>query len=224
MIDLTPTKKLGRLVGFIMGDGNLFHRYRKGVGSEYRIRVSSSKMETPNYFENLVHQVFPNLRVSRKEKKEVKNPPHGKPRECIKYSAEIYTKKLFKKIDDFKRNYRWRIPDFLDTRDSKAGFIGGIFDSDGWMEEDGRIAVSSGIKDNLIHLAELLSLFNINGSLRETYRGQYEIRFKDWKNKVLFFREINFEYPKKKKALINDLKSYKRKVFPGGIKKIEEFV
>lgn len=99
------------------------------------------------------------------------------------------------------------VPDFVfeSNKDSIIPFIRGIFDTDGYVDKRGRISLSSKSKKLIYQIYSLLSLFNINMRIEESYNEKYDSIYYN-----LITRDIDSSIKFGKCIGLNILRKYER--------------
>lgn len=147
-ISLIPTKELGYFCGLVIGDGSLYFSKRT---RNYNICLESTKKEIVEIFCKSAKKLGLNpLGIYTREK--TRKFPDGSIRTDLTKAALVSSKILYDALKPYKQNdFKWEIPKFLTTEESLFGFVGGIFDAEGNIAENG-IAISSKHDENLINL------------------------------------------------------------------------
>jgi len=160
-----PTFDLGYICGLIIGDGWL--RERRG---NYYLCFSSTSKNLIKNFCSALKKISPSLKVNIGFKKFTDKYHHKNPL-CV---AETSSKLLYHKLYPFKYPSKrgdsfWSIPSCLTSRESKVGFLCGLFDSEGSIvrtklsHPDFRIA--SKRKSNLSQVKNLLNSLGISSKI-----------------------------------------------------------
>lgn len=186
-----------RLIGWLVGDGS--------YGINKTPILSNCEGEINNYLHNqLIEEVITEKTYITK---------------CGKNYEENRIKGICQKLRD--------IGIYGQTRDSKTlpknihsysyktitEFIGGFFDTDGYISKTGVISLSSGYSTILLEMQLLLQKLGIHGTIHykkpnlnniKSKNGHYELEIKDKDSILNFQKHITF-YPKNKQERLNNI-------------------
>jgi len=190
-INKRQTFFLGYVVGAIFGDGWF---YKKA----YRTYFCSTELSSISVFMSMLSEIYPGcFRIRTQERPNVK----------ILYTIEIPCKALYEFLSPYKEKSRFFIPDFLNTKESKAGFLSGFFDAEGCIQiYNNRLAslyISSKYYENLIPIQKMLTEFGIESKLNRV-KTRMESRIylgQNYENLKKIKKNINFHSFKKMKTL-----------------------
>jgi len=151
-VDLSPTKKLGYFCGLVIGDGSL---YFCRPTRNYEMRFQSTKEDIVKLFCELAEDLGLHP-LGIYTYKRTRRFPNGEKRTDLIYSAVVNSKILYDALRPYKqKDYYWKIPRFLTTKESLFGFVGGIFDAEGYAGKNG-VIIGSKHDENLIRFKRLL--------------------------------------------------------------------
>jgi len=158
-IDLTPNWNYGYFLGLTLGDGSIWHSKRTG---NYYIQLESTNRELVNLFREAGKILGLHPTTEKPQFRESSFSPKK-----LHYRTRATSKVLFSllrplKLDD---SY-WKLPS-LPTKESRRGFLAGLFDAEGSVSKD-RLDYSSKHVENLEQLLPLLKEL-------ELYEGKVEI-------------------------------------------------
>jgi hypothetical protein len=198
LIQIEPTEEWGYFAGLVIGDGYLF---KIEASKDYGAAIESTKRDIVEVFvaSALKLGLNPHGIYTRMKKRRF---PNGEIRTDTSFRAIIYSKALYDAFKPFKlEDYRFVIPTFLQTKDSKRGFLQGYFDAEASVYTKG-IWVGSKHKDNLLQIDRLLEEFGITPIGIYPYRNVWRLVI--GKKMLLKYKElIGFRLSRKKEVLCN---------------------
>ncbi len=213
-IDGTPRFELGYFAGWLLGDGSLF----QGKNRIYRVTFTTTIFETHQFWLSMIKSCFPDLNQTiPRVKLKTRTFPNGTTRTDPMYNVTLNSKTLYELFAPYKlKDYHWRIPAFLTTRESQLGFLKGIFDAegcitrpfitkDGYMHNHVKVCLISKHRDNIVPVYELLKDFNIVSRIEKGPRGQTRLVIQKIKDIENFTLNIGFGLQKKQDKLIISL-------------------
>jgi hypothetical protein len=183
---------IGYLAGAIYGDGWVNTRLYKL--KTYKINFYTADKEYLAVFLTFLHIFLNNYQLCHRKN-------------C--YEVTIHSKKLWTLLSSYKYKARYSLPNWIDTIDKKAGFISGLFDTDGSIHGTIPMNLTTKYIENLYPIQLLLKEFGITSYLRRIYIGKKQLArlfIKGYKNKKIFKDIINFHHPKKIEMLEKVLK------------------
>lgn len=162
LVSLEPTRQLGYFCGLVLGDGTIYIK-----NGRHTITVKSSKMRILREFE--AYAVKFGLKPYWYSSVETRRFPNGEVRTDRMWTVRVSSKILCEALAPYKlKDYRFKIPHFLNNSQSLWGFIEGFFDAEGNVHYDGRlrnfvgaVCMGSKHKENLKQIQEALSKFGI---------------------------------------------------------------
>jgi len=203
-IDLKPTWNLGYFCGMVMGDGYVY-------GNKYwRVSLASTKKDWVDLFCKMAKKVFPMFNPFMHSFYKTRSFPNGTKRTDLTWEGVITSKKVYEALAPFKLpDYRWKIPDFLTTEESLAGFIAGLFDAEGSVNKR-NIRISSKHIENLVPIKKILKdKFGIKSCLKKEDRvSSLYIYGRD--NLSKFLELIRPQLPCKREKIKNYIESQRR--------------
>jgi len=126
-ISLKPTRELGYFCGLVMGDGCT----RKN-GSNYLIEIESTKEDIINIFYKSAKRLGMNPFKTGKEK--TRTFPNGESRTDMMYRATACSRVFYDAFSPYDNgSFDWEFPEFLSTKESLWGFVGGLADAEGYL-------------------------------------------------------------------------------------------
>ncbi len=213
-IDITPRFELGYFAGWLLGDGSLF----KGKNRIYRISFETTIRETWILWQRMIKLCFPSLnQTTPRIKLKTRSFPNGTTRTDFMYNVTLNSKTLYELFAPYKlKDYHWRIPTFLTTKESQFGFLKGIFDAegyihkpyiskDGYMHSHVKLCLVSKHRDNIAPVHELLKAFNIVSRTDKGPHGQTRLVIHGIDNVENYALNIGFGIQKKQDKLISHL-------------------
>lgn len=185
------------LTGVIFGDGCISKH-----SNTYRIDIYNSNKDYLSLLLSIITEVMPFNHIYINSRKTTVNTKYN-------YCLSINNKNFHKIICPFKSNYRYSIPNWITTKNEKAGFISGLFDTDGCVwKKTIPINLTTKYKTSLEPIKEVLKKdFEIESYIH-SYKGLSRLNIKSYKNIVKFEKEIGFLHPLKNELLRNLLEKF----------------
>jgi hypothetical protein len=176
---------LGYIAGAIYGDGWVNTRLLKNKA--YRIDFYNKDEEYLGVFLTFLH-IFFDFQISYR-------------RNC--YTITINSKRLWNLLSPYKYKSRYKIPNWLTTEEEKAGFISGLFDTDGCVyKKNIPLCLTSKYIENLYQIQSILNDFGIASHIKPIYKDSLaRLYIKGYENKKIFSEKINFHHPQKIKTM-----------------------
>lgn len=184
-----------RVVGWLVGDGS--------YGINKTPTLSNCEPEINKYVHDNLDYVTEKIYVTKNGKTYEENRIRNiceKLRELCIYGQTKDKKTLPKNIHSY--SYR-----------TITEFIGGFFDTDGYISENGVISLSCANSNILLEMQLLLQKFGIHGVIHfkkpsknndKSKNGHYELEIKDKDSVLNFQKHIKF-YPKEKQERLNNI-------------------
>jgi len=198
--NLKPTKDFGYLCGLIIGDCHVGKTKR----NNYRIVMKSTKLEIINMFMNITRKIgFSPSRIYERE--ETREFPNGIRKTNKMYTILINSKQLYDMIKPYKGNdYSCSVPKFLNTDESKVGFLQGFFDAEGSIQKNYSKQIKVGSKhiDILNEIKNILHSYGIESNIcnqGDNFNILYITNGKEGRKK--FHNKIGFRLPSKNNIL-----------------------
>ena len=196
---IQPSYALGYFSGLVLGDGYVDTKC---------IYVNSTKMELIKLFSNAAKDIHPSLRPIIDSRVVTRTFPNGKKRTDIQYRCRVYSKLLAKFLKQYKLDdYKWCIPEIFSNKESKLGFLRGIYDAEGCVTRTIknnwrgiRIIISSKHKENLEQVQKILQEFGIVAYIQNGDKC-YNLTIASKENVIKFYKKINFGLERKAKKL-----------------------
>ena len=148
-----PTRELGYFCGLIIGDGNIYARH-----GNYKTSIESTQKNIIMQFKKSARKLGLNPSKIYTRMKQRKFP-NGTSSTDMCYMSLVSSKVFYDIIAPYKNDdFKWKIPDFLKTTESKLGFIAGITDAEGCISKGVaiQIVIASKHKENLEQVQQLL--------------------------------------------------------------------
>ncbi len=182
------------LTGVIFGDGCIHPNPKI-----HRIDIYNSNKEYVGVLLSILNKILPNNAIYI----------YCRCRKTPSYCLSINNKKFKDTIKQFKNNYRYEIPTWISTKSEKAGFISGLFDTDGCVwKRTIPINLTTKYRTSLESIKEALrDDFEIDSYIH-SYQGISRLNIKSYKNLAKFEKEIGFLHPLKKELLRKLLENF----------------
>lgn len=199
--------EMGYLTGAIFGDGCLGHH-------GYRSNVYNSDVDYIGILCTIINDLFP--------KNSIHILNHNNGNSCFVskkncFSISINSKDFFMLLKPYKpKKYQYLPPEWLKTKNQKAGFIAGLFDTDGCVGKTNvGLNLTTKFKKNLIPIKKMLyHSFNISSYIRRIksrYKSKnrflYRLFIFGYLNIKKFKNKIGFLHPYKERLLLMLLKN-----------------
>lgn len=183
-IEVKSTEEWGYFCGVVIGDG-----YLNSI--HYVIEVGSTSSDTiVKCFKNSAKKL--NLNPSKIYENNSKDKP-----KCRCY---VCSKILYNALRPYKqKDFHWSIPEFLTTKESQLGFIGGLFDAEGHVAKY-ELNMGSKHREGLEQVKELLLKFGFKyGKINiRKCSNSFRLEIFGLKNHKLFLDKIELKLKKRR--------------------------